>query len=439
MVKFGNLRLFLMLVGACCFSALIFERPTRDEVFKHLMQDDQVRNNFIRCFTPHKDIVSSELYGNSLRPLKAHNNVLNILKMKDFEKFVDKSDRSRLKLPKGKFRKDRAFRAFKADLGLAKRFFARLRNDYENIKKILLDDKSGTCDVIAKLPNGDFVLIEVQVEEETCQDARFLAYLCTLYGIQLRVGESWNRLRSVVAVNILGKGIRDDVVMWHKSDHYKRHYQMIDRLHSGDAPRMLPQVQLIQYSLGNLPNLNEIEDPSERHWLRFFASAHFENEIPPDSPPIIRQAYDIVRPEHLPDSVKAAIVAEDKLILNMKDVFLQRGRQEGRQEGRIFFLNQLLADGTIDQDAYNRMLMKEQSEVESLNVEEAAASDPTAGSGLRFKRMRLHDQVTAVDDTPADATTASNETAATAGETVVSTADLRRHVLKATGSVKQLP
>jgi hypothetical protein len=291
------LRLFLVLVGACCCftarPALIFERPTRDEVFKHLMQNDEVRNGLIKCFTPYKDIVSSELYGNSLRPLKIHNNFLNILKTNNFEKIMNQTKKSRLKFPTCECNKNEAFRLFRSDLNLAKRFFSSLRNNYENIKKLLLDDKSGVCDVIAKLPNGDFVLVEVQVEEESCQDARFLAYLCMLYGKQLRVGESWKRLRSVVAVNILGKGIEGDVVMWPKSEPYKRHYQMIDSLHRGTnvTPRMLPQVQLIQFSLGNLPNLDKIQDPIERCWLKFFASAHCETGIPPGLPPVIQKAY----------------------------------------------------------------------------------------------------------------------------------------------------
>ena len=47
----------LALAGVCSLTALTFERPTRGEVFKHLMQNDQVRNDFIRCFTPYKDVV----------------------------------------------------------------------------------------------------------------------------------------------------------------------------------------------------------------------------------------------------------------------------------------------------------------------------------------------------------------------------------------------
>ena len=109
------------------------------------MQNDQVRNNFIRCFTPYKDIVSSELYGNSLRPLRAQNNFLNILKTNDFGKFMNKSNGSRLRILKRMFNTDPAFTA---DLALAKRFFANLRGDYEDIKKkLLLDDRTGICDV----------------------------------------------------------------------------------------------------------------------------------------------------------------------------------------------------------------------------------------------------------------------------------------------------
>ena len=73
----------------------------------------------------------------------------------------------------------RALTSFNTDLNLARRFFRKLKQDYKNIKKLILDDKTGLCDVIAKLPSGDFVLIEVLVEDEEAHDAWFLAHTDT--------------------------------------------------------------------------------------------------------------------------------------------------------------------------------------------------------------------------------------------------------------------
>ena len=159
------------LAGVCSLTALTFERPTRDEVFKHLMQNDQVGNDFIRCFTPYKDVVSSELYGNTLRPLRAHKNLLNILRNPSFEKLVNKTGGARLRFPKCKCAKGPASTSINKDLNLASRFCRTLKEDYENIKKLIHNDNTGICDIIAKLPNGDFVLVAVQVAEEKAEDA----------------------------------------------------------------------------------------------------------------------------------------------------------------------------------------------------------------------------------------------------------------------------
>ena len=343
------------------------------------MQNDQVRNDFIRCFTPYKDVVSSELYSNTLRPMRAYNNFLNFLKNPSFEKLVNKTDEARLCFPKCKCEEGPALTSFATDLNMARSFFRTLKVDYENIKKLKLVDKAGNCAVIAKLPNGDFVLVEVLVEEEKTPDARFLSYLCTLQGPQIRVGESWKNLLSVVGVNILGTGMQD-VAMGEKSAQYKRHYQVTDRLDTCDSPRMFPQIQLIQYSLGNLPAIDEIPDPSERYWMRFFSNAHSEENIPAGSPPVIAKAYDIIRPKHLPDSVKSALVAEEKLFLNREDAYMERGRAQKRAET----VSLLRKGGKADQDTIGRLLRKRASSEGDTPANRNADAAPT----LRRRRRR---------------------------------------------------
>ena len=236
-----------------------------------------------------------------------------------------------------------------------------------------------TLPLIAKLPNGDFVLVEVLVEEEKTPDARFLSYLCTLQGPQIRVGESWKNLLSVVGVNILGTGMQD-VAMREKSAQYKRHYQVTDRLDTCDSPRMFPQIQLIQYSLGNLPAIDEIPDPSERYWMRFFSNAHSEENIPAGSPLVIAKAYDIIRPKHLPDSVKSALVAEEKLFLNREDAYMERGRAQKRAET----VSLLRKGGKADQDTIGRLLRKRASSEGDTPANRNADAAPT----LRRRRRR---------------------------------------------------
>ncbi len=84
-------------------------------------------------------------------------------------------------------------------------------------------------------------------------------------------------------------------------------------------------------------------------------------------------------------------------------------------------LKELLEDGILDQDTYDRMSIKRLPEWVSPDDKEAA-SDHNAGPGLRLKRMRLRNQATAVKDTPADARAAVKEAAATVESTPVKAA-----------------
>jgi predicted transposase/invertase (TIGR01784 family) len=297
----------------------VFCDPTRDVIAKYLLDDEEIRNSFIRALTPYKDITSSIKLDNALRPLKLDQNLLNILGDKQFASLLSGSLHT---LP-----------VDTPDQKLVRLFLTHLRDNYSEISSALLDDKAPVSDVICKLSTGNHVLIEIQVVNPggDVWDKRALAYAAMLYGNQLRRGQAWPDIQSVLALNILGTGYEKDKPFWPEGFYYKRHYQFRNiLLDQGKARDCLEYMELIQYSLGNA-DLETVEHEEERAWLDFFRNAHLYNHTPSDCPEIVRLAYERVAAEHLPPNIQD--IYQKGNAMDNYSVRIQEERQEGKAEG----------------------------------------------------------------------------------------------------------
>jgi predicted transposase/invertase (TIGR01784 family) len=312
----------------------VFCKPTRDAIARHLLEDEPIRNSFIRALTPYKDVTASQKIDNALRPLKLDQNLLNILKDARFVSFLQTFQHT---LPEET-----------EEQRLVARFFAHLRDNYGEISAALLDEKSPTSDVICRLSTGDYVLIEIQVNNPGREtwDKRALAYAAILYGSQLRKGQPWPEIQSVMALNILGMGSTDTRSFWPAGSHYKRHYRFENILKKPET--CIDYLQLIQYSLGNV-SLEGIACEEERAWLDFFRNAHRYDHIPKDCPDIVRLAYERVMTEHLPANIQDLYKTEEDRMNNYRLRFeeehlkgeqagLEKGEQIGLQKGEMIGL-----------------------------------------------------------------------------------------------------
>ena len=99
-LQYGNLKMLQVLIGVAILSRTVrsvtltehtFCRPTRDSVFKHVLNDERVRKSFICALSPFKNVVSSDLMDSDLRPLAGDENLLNALKNENFQAFVKSS------------------------------------------------------------------------------------------------------------------------------------------------------------------------------------------------------------------------------------------------------------------------------------------------------------------------------------------------------------
>jgi predicted transposase/invertase (TIGR01784 family) len=243
-------------------------------------------------------------------------------------------------------------------------FFDKFSTDYEPIKRALLDEKDGQCDVICKLDSGEYVLVEAQVMSEDAQDHRFLAHLSTLHGNQLRRGEKWIDLKDVYAINIMECAFSTQFEGSEPGE-YRRHYKMTDLSLEGN-PRSLNHLNLIQFSLHDL-DLGKVKDVEERWWLDFFKNGHKYDSIPKGCPPPIAAAYEKIRTDALPPAIKSALDIEEGRYVNFQGLLgqkeqegiqkgIQQGIQQGKQEGKQEVLELLLRNGTISQAAHDSAL-----------------------------------------------------------------------------------
>jgi predicted transposase/invertase (TIGR01784 family) len=378
-----------------------FCRPTRDSVFKFVLNDDCIRTSFIRALSPFKTVVSSSLMASDLRPLAVDENLLNILKKEEFQSFVRSDQHLELSCAlfsslSGKEKnvstildpfptikaalatEPAALEAGKSGLSkeyssliLCQNFFAALRKKFDLILLALLNDKKGVCDIVSRLETGEVVVVEAQVDKKDCLDKRFLAYATSLYSNQIREGQEWSKLNNVASVIL----IRHDVsasLGWSACE-YKRHYMLTNQLGDSKGTNKWPYLQLILYCLPKVKP-DEIENAEERAWLEFFKSADTFDEIPPHVPGEVAMAYERVRRSTLPIGVILGMKSEDSYLQNMEGVLMEEreeGRQEGRQEGRKEVLKTLLQACIISKECYD-----EQMAAISLTADATAESLP---------------------------------------------------------------
>ena len=378
---------WMCLVGASLVSSAwaaeqTFCRPTRDSVFKHVLNDSVTRKSFIRALSPFKNVISSDLMNSELRPLAVDKNLLNILKKPDFQTFVMNPQhlelssalfgsvsgqtkdapklfpflQSALKSePKATKAELQALRKEYEELSLCQNFFAALRKKFDLILLALLDEKKGVCDIVSRLDTGDIVLVEAQVEKKDCLDKRFLAYATSLYSNQIREGEEWSKLKNVASVILISHDVSNSLG-WSKNE-FKRHYLLTDQVAVDEARRnKWPYLQIILYCLPKV-DLGKTDDPLQRSWLEFFMRADKMDEIPQDTPLEVVAAYERARRRNLPLEVLLSIKDEDAHLKNMAGVF-QDIKRKGERKGERRLLRKLLENHSISNEQYEATLQE---------------------------------------------------------------------------------
>ena len=324
-----------------------------DSVFRFLLADETLRNSFIRTFTPLKHTVASTLQTNCVRPLKFDENLLNNITEKALVDMMSRKhlfeDVITLLSDKTDFNKCGKWNSSLSDLKASRAFFNTFSKNHEQICKLLLNEKTGFCDVVCELKSGELVLVEVQVIAEDALDKRFLAYGSLMYGNQLRQGDEWSKLKDMYMINLF-EGRFPTRFDFSPPNEHRRHYMMTDLSVAG-RPRQLPHLQMIQISLRDV-DIDQVDDAEERWWLDFFKRAHGYTAIPEGCPPSVAAAYQRVRSDALPPAIRKAVDDEEGRYKNLTEVFASKFA-EGIAEGRKLALIDLLQKGIITESVYD--------------------------------------------------------------------------------------
>jgi predicted transposase/invertase (TIGR01784 family) len=282
----------------------LFGVPTFDSSFKYIMSDSVVRLEFVKVFGKLPNVKNVTLLDVAMNPIKELTDVRKFLNSEKNLKFVRKvqsNDSATFSVTRETIGGNAAV------ISDGNEFLHGLSKVFGDIKDHFpLRERDSQLDLICELDNGQFVLIEVQVQSQDHWDSRALAYAAGFYGNQLKRGGRWEDMKQVIAINILGKGVRESDP-WKDCPHeVVRHYVFTDTANGPDAQHTIKDLQLIQYCV---PHLHEKKDDETfLEWARFLQRANefTEAEVRAMKSEAVRQAFEKARVRNMPLSVQQA-------------------------------------------------------------------------------------------------------------------------------------
>jgi hypothetical protein len=108
-----------------------------------------------------------------------------------------------------------------------------------------------------------------------------------------------------------------------------------------------------------------VTDIEERWWLDFFKNGGNYTAVPEGCPPLVKQAYEMIRTDALPPAIRSALDIEDGRYKNLKGMVEQK-EQEAREEAREKLLRDMLLKQEISQETYDSRLGEVDTSAESL-------------------------------------------------------------------------
>ncbi len=195
--------------------------------------------------------------------------------------------------------------------------------------------KDTFVDVRAKLQNGQYVIIEMQVLNVAGFEKRILYNAAKAYSTQLLVGESYTGLRGVVALTIT------DFVMFPENQEMQSVFVLKEKTRltdyvEGDLELVFVELPKFRKELEDLTTLKD-------KWLYFLRNAPDLKIVPEkmEVVPELKEAFQIANesnmsPEELYIQERKMIFIMDQRSAIVKAVQdgMRKGIEDGRQEGR---------------------------------------------------------------------------------------------------------
>ncbi len=267
-------------------------------------------------------------------------------------------------------------------------FLKSLAGHFGDLQKALPSASySGVMDFACQLDDGTFALVEMQVIPHNNWDNRALYYLASFYGSQLRQGSSWDQVQKVIAINILGGGVREQA-HWRSTPHqFQRHYKFQEQLDKESPARYIEGIELFQYSVMNVPDSPSLNRET-RDWLTFFKNAARMDEEGVNQlieTPAVKKAFQMATLSTLTPDVSTKYHDEDASYQRFSQFTAEqfcegeakgraegeaKGRAEGEAKARLQAARKLKNTGKVTDEFIVALLELTETEVSEMNLAE---------------------------------------------------------------------
>jgi len=341
-----------------------YATATFDNAFKDIMMEETARNSFFESVLD-QEIKSSELISLSPNSKKEQSNVAadtlgNFLAKYEavMSTFVSqnplneekKGNKKTVVLSLDSFSKEMAYKYYKP---LCRLFPSQSKKAY--------------LDFYCRLKTGDTILVETQVRPQDYWNQRALAYAARTYSNQLMEGDSWEKLKKVYSINILGgtefSSLGKPVSyswesrltqMEDNSFPFIKKYEITNMYDASDKISHLQIIQLFpQLFDSSIPSskANVTLHPSDRlkEWLELFKEAHKKDKkyvMEHVKDRGVKSAYDILEKHEPGDQYKAWKETFGPKVAEQ----LVQSKAEGINEARMNIAKSLLRSGMKIED-----------------------------------------------------------------------------------------
>lgn len=179
-------------------SSQIYSIPTYDATFKYMLSDSKICLSFLRTFALNSDIESIEKLDEHLRPVQSYQTAQFVINDQKSKKLMEKIDLLR--------KSEEGIEVVTTDSKSITNggwFLTSLSEIYGDILSAFpTPERNSTVDILCRLHDGSYALVEVQVVEQDYWDRRALAYAASVYSQQMRKSDKWEKLKSVICINI---------------------------------------------------------------------------------------------------------------------------------------------------------------------------------------------------------------------------------------------
>lgn len=328
--------------------------PTYDGTFKYVLHDKQICRSFLEAFIPNETIVDVDFLDSLLRPFKEFQMARTFINDSKSKKVVTKVNGfvtehgAKDENFSVAFMDDNSNQTIITDGGW---FIRGLSSVYGDILRTYpKPERDSQVDLLCRLNDAHFALVEVQVVPQDYWDRRALAYAANIYGRQLKAGDLWKDIKKVICINILGGGPKSET--WPDKAAGFTHYTFKDQ----NNREIEGGIEVLQYPLFHEETKRVADGRGQKkgaylEWLDFLKHApeKKEKDVRKLLTEEVRKAYERIKSSNLPKEVTEENLQQDAELFKNYSKHIQYREQQAEDKANTDIKNEiaknLLKDG----------------------------------------------------------------------------------------------